>query len=64
MILVNDRRVFWIKHIKEEENWWREDAASPARAVYTSPISSLAVYMQQTDAGSAQMHSNGSIKAI
>ena len=41
-----------------------EDAASPARAVYTSPISSPAVYMQQTDAGSAQMHSNGSITAI
>ena len=49
MILVNDRRVSWIKHIKEEVNWWMEDAVSPARAVYTSPISSLAVYMQQTE---------------
>ena len=64
MILVNDRRVSWIKHIKEEVNWWMEDAVSPARAVYTSPISSPAVYMQQSDAGSAQMHPNGSITAI
>lgn len=24
MILVNDRRVFWIKHIKEEVNWWEK----------------------------------------
>ena len=49
---------------QEEVNWWMEDAVSPARAVYTSPISSLAVYMQQSDAGSAQMHPNGSITAI
>lgn len=52
MILVNDRRVFWIKYIKEEVNWWmeKEDAVSPARSVYTPPISSLAVYMQRADA--------------
>ena len=64
MILINDRRVFWIKHIKEEVNWGMEDAASVWRAVYTSAISYQALYMQPTAARSARMHPNGSIKAI